>query len=145
MPISKVKQIQSTGTYESQHGTLYKFEYLMEDESSLVANHKTKESPFSVGDEVDYHIKGTNNYGSWGSVKKPEQEGSPNSTPSKSFQKSDEIQDQIIRQSCLKASIEYHGGVIVEPIKIAGLAQYFFEYCKTGELKPQAKEVKNEE
>ncbi len=152
MPISKVKSVKLTGnTWDGPNGTLHYYDYEMEDGTKINAGHQTNNYLFNAGDEVEYHVRKTTQYGNKGSVKKPDQEGEyqqrpqSNSSPSRSFQKSDEVNDQIIRQSCLKASIEYHGGVIVEPIKIAGLAQYFFEYCKTGELKPQAKEVKNEE
>lgn len=69
MNTSKVKSVQGNGTYDSQYGTLYKFEYHLEDGATFTANHKT-DSPLPVGTEVDYEIKGTNEYGSYGKISK---------------------------------------------------------------------------
>jgi len=74
MKTSKVKQVQGSGTYDSMYGLLYKFEYLFEDGTVLTANHKTQDGNFKIGDEVEYEIKGTNDYGSWGKVGKPQEE-----------------------------------------------------------------------
>ena len=43
MKISKVKSVQPNGTWDSQYGTLYKFEYVMEDGAVVNANHKTQD------------------------------------------------------------------------------------------------------
>jgi len=67
-----IDSIQGAGTYESQHGTLYSFEYVFEDDSTIKANHKTLTSPFKSGDEVEVIVKGTKDNFSWGQVKKPE-------------------------------------------------------------------------
>lgn len=69
MNTSKVKAVQGAGTYDSQYGTLYKFDYTMEDGTTLSANHKSQ-NPLPVGTEVDYEIRGTNDYGSYGKVSK---------------------------------------------------------------------------
>ena len=69
---AKIKAIQGSGTFESKFGLLYKFEYQFEDGVILTANHKTQQSPFKVGDEVEYEIKMENENGRIGSVKKPE-------------------------------------------------------------------------
>lgn len=141
--ISKVKSVVPNGTYQSPNGLLYKFNYEMEDGAKLVANHKTEQSPFGIGDEVDYHIKGSNSYGSWGSVKKPESNFSPQVTtvaPSagKQYGKSPEEQDQIMRQSSLNRAVEVLGQN-KEPMQYTGLAEYFFNYVKTGVVEPEPK------
>ena len=69
--ISKVKNIQSNGTFESKHGLLYKFKYEFEDGTILNANHKTENSPFALGDEAEYTIKGEKDGYNWGGVSKP--------------------------------------------------------------------------
>ena len=69
--ISKVKEVSPNGTWDSPNGTLYKFDYLMDDGAELTANHKSPSCPFKAGDEVEYEIKGSNSYGSWGKVGKP--------------------------------------------------------------------------
>lgn len=75
MKASKVKSVQANGTYNSKFGLLYKFDYEMEDGTAFTANHKTETGNFNIGDQVEYEIKGSNDYGSWGSIKKPEVQG----------------------------------------------------------------------
>ena len=83
--ISKVKSVQANGTYDSQYGTLYKFDYEMEDGASLIANHKSQ-TPFPVGAEVEYEIKGTSEYGNYGKVGKP-QDGNFSKNGTQNYQK----------------------------------------------------------
>jgi len=68
---SKIVNVQGAGTYQPDGGQmLYKFEYEFEDGSVLKANHKTEKCPFNVGDTVEYEVRGSNSYGSWGAVRK---------------------------------------------------------------------------
>lgn len=83
--ISKVKSVQANGTYDSQYGVLYKFDYEMEDGTSLSANHKSQ-TPFPVGTEVEYEIKGSTDYGNYGKVGKP-QDGSFQKNGVQNYQK----------------------------------------------------------
>lgn len=71
--ISKVKNVQGAGTWDSQYGTLYSFDYEFEDGTVLRANHKT-ENHFNVGDEVEYKITKENEFGKSGKVSKPQQQ-----------------------------------------------------------------------
>lgn len=71
MSLSKVKSCQGVGDWNNEHGTFYKFEYTMEDGATLTASHKKQEG-FAIGASVEYEIKGTNEHGSYGSVKKPD-------------------------------------------------------------------------
>ena len=137
--ISKVKSVVPNGTYQSPNGLLYKFKYEMEDGNSLVANHKTEQCPFGAGSEVDYHIKGTNAYGSWGSVKKPESGNIPASgSPAPTNNRNADTQDQIMRQSSLNRAVDALGQN-KKPIQYTGLAEYFFNYVKTGVVEPEPK------
>lgn len=107
MKTSTVKAVTANGTYDSDYGVpynpedpnskkgFYKFEYEMSDGTILTANHKNT-VPFDIGAEVEYEIKGTNDYGSWGTVKKPEND-------SKTFKKSPDQQDSIEKQSVLRS------------------------------------------
>ena len=71
--ISKVKNVQGAGTWDSQYGTLFSFEYHFEDGTVLKANHKTDNGYFKVGEEVAYTVtKDHPDYGKSGKVKKPE-------------------------------------------------------------------------
>ena len=98
MKISKIKAIQGNGTFESKFGLMYKFEYVMEDGTLVNANHKTEQSPFKVGDTVEYEI--TNAEYNNGKVSKPQD----NPTQSNGgFNTS----DSILYQVCLKGSMDY--------------------------------------
>lgn len=99
MKTSTIKTVTANGTFESKHGLLYKFEYEMVDGTTLSANHKSKDNAFNIGDEVEYEVKGTNDYGSWGTVKKPESD-SKASSGGDSYQPKD--QGAIMRQTAGK-------------------------------------------
>jgi len=72
----KIVHLTGNGHYDHpQHGRLFKHLYVFEDGQEMTANHKTEVSPFKEGDEVEFDVKGTNSYGSYGSVKKPDIEG----------------------------------------------------------------------
>ena len=73
--IAKIKHITGNGHYDGQHGRLFKQLYVFDNDVEVSANHKTETSPFSIGDEVEYEIAGTNSYGSWGKVRRPDSEG----------------------------------------------------------------------
>ena len=102
MSVSKVKSVQANGTYESSYGLLYKFDYEFEDGVSLAANHKMPDSFFAVGIEVEYEIKGTNNYGSYGSVGKLDRSGGARLDGI-----GIDVQTMIIRQSSLKIALDF--------------------------------------
>ncbi|MAK31598.1 hypothetical protein [Acinetobacter sp.] len=68
--VKTISAIQGAGTYESPHGLLYSFDYEFEDNTSIRANHKTQQSPFNVGDEVNVIVKGTKEDFSWGQVQR---------------------------------------------------------------------------
>lgn len=98
-----VTAVQGAGTFESKFGLLYKYEYTFADGVTLTANHKKEGGNFNVGDEVEYEIKGKNDYGSWGKVTKPDFENRP-SVGTKFTGNKDRI---IARQSSLKVALDY--------------------------------------
>ena len=55
MKVSKVKAVQANGTWDSNYGTMYKFEYVMEDGQVVNANHKENKH-LDIGTEVEYEI-----------------------------------------------------------------------------------------
>ncbi|MCP4989079.1 MAG: hypothetical protein GY928_24380 [Colwellia sp.] len=69
---SKVKSVQASGTWNGKDGTtFYRFDYVMEDDTSIQASH-ISEAHFKVGDEVDYEVTRTHEtYGKSGKVGKP--------------------------------------------------------------------------
>lgn len=58
MPAFKIKNIQGAGTFDSQYGMLYKFEYEFETGLLALVNHKTQSPPFKVGDTVEVELTG---------------------------------------------------------------------------------------
>lgn len=104
MSLSKVKSCQGAGDWSNEHGTFYKFEYTMEDGQALTASHKKQEG-FAIGSEVEYEIKGTNEHGSYGSVKKPDT-GNYQNNASKGVGDDSARQLMIVRQSSLKCALE---------------------------------------
>ncbi len=124
MKTSKIKSVTPNGTFDSKHGLLYKFEYEMEDGTSLTANHKDPFNVFGIGQEVEYEIKGTNDYGSWGSVKKPESDYRAFTTTQAD---QDTRQRSIVRQSCLNRAVDYssQGMNPMSKEEITDLAEYF--------------------
>ena len=118
MTLSKVKSVQSTGSFENDYGTtqdnpdlpkhgqklLYKFEYEFEDGTILTANHKTNTSPFPAGTDVDYEVTKTHpEYGKSGKVKKPD---TGTYSGSKGGAGDDARQLMICRQSSLNRAVE---------------------------------------
>lgn len=70
--IAKITDVTGNGHYDNEtHGRLFKFIYTFDDGIEVSANHKTDQPKFKVGDEAEYEVKGSNSYGSWGSVTKP--------------------------------------------------------------------------
>lgn len=129
---SVVKAIQPTGTFDGHHGTLYKFEYSMEDGAVLVANHKTNPGPFKVGDACEYEITGGNDYGEWGNVRKPGV-GQFNKGTSQGSS-SGNTDKRILYQVCLKeAAMLLMGNINIESAQdseisqaVTGLAKQLF-------------------
>lgn len=142
--ISKVKSVQGAGTFNSQHGLMYKFEYVMQDGATLVANHKSETGFLPVGADCEYQIKQTNAYGNSGTVGKPKAPhtgGAPFTSPTQtnqqsSFLKSPDVQDMIIRQSSVKAAIDFKvaSGSNASIKEMLETAEVIFNYCKSGKI-----------
>ena len=117
---SKVKSVQATGTYDhSQHGTFYKYEYVMEDGTCITANHK-KQQPFEQGSEVEYEVKGGEGNSKYGSVSKPK-ENSFNGVGKSNFQSDPKKQTIIVAQSSMTKAID---------ILLSGVTQVTFTDTK---------------
>lgn len=133
--ISKVKSVQGNGVYENANGVdvgggkkgYFKHEYTFEDGTTLVANHTTQ-MPFPVGTEVAYEVKGTNNYGSWGKVAKPKENGQQNQSTPKTPEEKSAVQKAIIYQSAFKEAVGFHN---INRFTNSGNA--FNELCSTAD------------
>lgn len=98
--ITTVKSVQPNGTWDSPHGTMYKYEYEMEDGTILTAQHKTEGGNFQIGETVQYEVKGENSYGKWGKVSKPEDSPRPSTA-------NNSTSDSILYQVCLKGVMDF--------------------------------------
>ena len=128
-----VKQVTSKNeTYQGPNGLLYKFQYTFEDGLELTANHQTQEAPFKPGDQVEVTVRGESQYGKYGAVKKLDSyQASSGGGKSYGGAKGKDQQDQIMRQSSLKAAVEALG-LGMEPVQYTGLAEYFYNYVSKG-------------
>tara|TARA_R110002111_G_scaffold17689_2_gene44059 strand:+ start:2464 stop:2916 length:453 start_codon:yes stop_codon:yes gene_type:complete len=107
--VKKVASIQGAGTYESPHGLLYSFDYSFEDESTIKANHKTEQSPFKPGDEVEVVLKGSRDGFNWGQVKRPDNTSysTPTSSTQSSVAKFQDRQDIIVNEWAIGRAMEW--------------------------------------
>ena len=135
----KVKSVQPSGSFEFQNKTFYSFEYEFEDGTSGYANHLTQQAPFKAGDDVFVEENGVSPQGDRKvKVKKPESASysGQNSTQNNS-RYTPEVQDQIMRQSCLNsAAIFYAQRGQVSENDVVYTAQRWFEFAKTGNPVP---------
>lgn len=132
--LATVKSVQASGTFNGNYGLLYKFEYVFSDDVVMSANHKSETAYFKEGTLVEYQIKQTNSYGNSGTVSKPKEvlQNAPQA-PTNGF-KSPDVQDMIIRQSSVKAAIDYKVscGSNMSLEEMLDTAEVIFNYCKTG-------------
>tara|TARA_R110002012_G_C11676454_1_gene613808 strand:- start:9612 stop:10106 length:495 start_codon:yes stop_codon:yes gene_type:complete len=103
---SKVVSVQSNGTWEGNFGTMYKFEIVFQNGDVGEYSSKSQDqNKFEIGTETEYEYIN----GKYPKVKphysKPF--NASNGT-SNSFGKSDDVQTKIVRQSMLKASVDFH-------------------------------------
>ncbi len=142
MSLSKVKSCQGAGDWNNEHGTFYKFEYTFEDGVTISASHKKQEG-FAIGAEIEYEIKGKNEHGSYGSVKKPDSGNYNNSNASKGSGGSDSVQTMIVKQNALghATNIILHNspGKEVDPVDVIELAGRLAKWVMLPEKKEEGK------
>jgi len=127
--LSKVKNVQGSGTWENNGTLFYKFEYEMEDGQIVNAMHKSQEPRFKVGEEVEYLI--TNAQYNNGKINKPQQGGfSGGSSGGKGFN-DPKKQSSIIAQSCIKAACDLYSGLNKDPKEVIEAADLFFTWVNT--------------
>lgn len=103
---SKVLAVTPNGTWDGSYGTMYKFEIVFQDGSVGEYSSKSKDqNKFEIGAETEFEYHG----GKFPKVKpvyaQPNVQGA---SPAQSFGKSDDVQIKIVRQSMLKASVDFH-------------------------------------
>ena len=113
MSVSKIKTLSPNGGYTSKNGYLYKHVIEFEDGQILNVASKTQTPPYKVGDVMVYEIKGNNDYGDYGSVKKQDGVDTANNAPKprNQFKADPDKQASIERQVALKEAISFHATV----------------------------------
>jgi hypothetical protein len=132
----KVKNVQSTGSFDFNDKTFYSFEYEFEDGTSGIANHLSQASPFKSGDEVLVEENGVSPRGDRKiKVKRPDSRPNAPQNSTNSSSKDDSArQEQIMRQSSLHYAVLFHTERQGTENDVIGVAQRWFEYCKTGNI-----------
>ena len=93
-------------------------------------------------------MKGTNDYGSWGKVSKPDQNFGGSASDARHSQAHKEVRDDnrnqsIIRQTCIKAAAEFHDQSSASADDVIKTAQKFVDFVNgqvTGQPTGQAKD-----
>ena len=124
MKTDKVKRVTSNGTWEGNFGLMYKFE--IEFENGDVGEYSSKskdQNKFVEGQEANYEYTG----GKFPKVKPyyapPQRNGQ-----SFNYKKDDSVQDLIVRQSSLKAAVDYCRGGSCSPEEVCETADIFVEW-----------------
>lgn len=135
MKKSKVTNVQSNGTWSGQFGTMYKFE--VEFENGDIGEYSSKsqeQTKFVVGQETDYeYIDGKFPKVKPVWVQNPQQTQPTQSKP----QRTDDVQAMIVKQSSLKAAVEYcDSNCTIEDVIYN--AEIFYNWVMSGE-KPESR------
>ena len=103
---SKVTNVQANGTWKGNYGLMYKFEVSFENGDCGEYSSKSKDqNKFIEGQETDYEFTD----GKFPKVKPVWTQEQTQSTPptQSTFKKTDDVQDLIVRQSSLKAAVDF--------------------------------------
>ena len=123
---SKVKSVQANGTWEGKFGMMYKFEVEFENEDFGEYSSKTQDqNKFVEGQEMEYEFID----GHFPKVKPVYQKPDFASNGfSGGYKKDDNVQKLIVKQSSLKAAVDYCSGGNFEPNQVLGIAREFVDW-----------------
>tara|TARA_R110002020_G_scaffold33808_4_gene102705 strand:- start:500 stop:943 length:444 start_codon:yes stop_codon:yes gene_type:complete len=122
MKTDKVKRVTANGTWEGKFGMMYKFEVEFENGDCGEYSSKSKDqTKFIEGQNADYEFID----GKFPKVKpfyaQPQSNGM-------TYKKDDNVQNLIVRQSSLKAAVDYCRGSSCSPEEVCENAQLFAEW-----------------
>jgi len=122
---SVVKSVQSTGTWDGKFGLMYKFEVEMDngDVGQYMSKQKDQ-TKFTKGSQVDYEYH-PGDYPKIKPVNTFQQNGS--FTPQKTG-RTDDVQKMIVKQSSLKAAVDYCKGDTCSTRDIIDYAEEFYQW-----------------
>ena len=137
MKKSKVKQVQPNGTWEGNYGMMYKFEITFENgDAGEYSSKSEQQTKFIEGQESEYEFTG-------GKFPKVKPYYAPPSGGQSYYKKDDSVEDLIVRQSSLKAAVDYCKGNNCSPEEVCETADIFVNWVKEDLLpsKEQCREV----
>ena len=127
MKSAAIKEITPTGTWKE----LFKFDYEMEGGEKGGALHKTKDSPYHVGQIIEYEV--TVNDKGYSNIKfandKPAFSGSKGGYIPKDPAEEAKRQAMIVRQSSLKAATDLVCNKVIDYNEILLVAQVFTDWA----------------
>ena len=123
---SKVKSVQANGTWEGKFGMMYKFEVEFENEDFGEYSSKTQDqNKFVIGQEMEYEFID----GHFPKVKPVYQKPDfVSNGVSGSYKKDDTVQKLIVKQSSLKAAVDYCSGGNCSTSDVLKVAQEFSDW-----------------
>ena len=120
---SKVTSAQANGTWEGKYGIMYKHEIAFDNgDAGEYSSKSADQNKFVVGQETEYEYT----EGKFPKVKPVW--AKPSSNGSFGFRKDDNVQNLIVRQSSLKAAVDYCRGSNCSPEEVCANAQLFADW-----------------
>jgi hypothetical protein len=139
MKTSKVKRVTGNGTWEGNYGMMYKFE--VEFENGDCGEYSSKmefQTKFIEGEEANYEFID-------GKFPKVKPYYAPlQSNGQISYKKDDNVQQSIIKQSCLKAAVDFCRGNDCSPEEVCSTAQIFVDWVNGKETNNEPKKQGND-
>ena len=127
MKNSKVKSIQATGNFKE----LYKFEVELDNGDIGTLYRKSKDSKLSNGQDISYTINDKGTLKIVTDYQKNQGQSSP--------QKSDDVQKLIVKQSTLKAAVDYDNKC--SPEDVLKNAQMFYDWVMDVDVQKKVNKV----
>ena len=123
MKTSKVKRVTGNGTWEGNYGMMYKFEVEFENgDCGEYSSKKEFQTKFIEGEEANYEFID----GKFPKVKP--YYAPPQSNGQINYKKDDNVQDLIVRQSSLKAAVDFCRGNNCSPEEVCETAEIFTKW-----------------
>ena len=122
MKTDKVKKVTANGTWEGNFGMMYKFEVEFFNGDCGEYSSKSKDqTKFVEGQEANYEFTD-------GKFPKVKPFYAPPTNNVMTYRKDDNVQNLIVRQSSLKAAVDYCRGSSCSPEEVCENAQLFAEW-----------------
>ena len=129
MKTDKVKKVTANGTWEGNFGMMYKFEVEFFNGDCGEYSSKSKDqTKFVEGQEANYEFTD-------GKFPKVKPFYAPPTNNVMTYRKDDNVQNLIVRQSSLKAAVDYCRGSSCSPEEVCENAQLFAEWVLEKNMK----------